>query len=175
MPADDVHPNDPLLIACRQIGRAMDLFDETAAHRLALGRSDLRALNLLEHGPLSAAALADQLSLTRTAVTALIDRLVHAGYASRTPDPIDRRSIRVALEPATWRAFADVYRPLGQHVATATTHLDQHERHTVIAALNDIQQAFDSARRHLSELTGQVTTAPIQRTKAVGPAASAAV
>ena len=156
MPADDLHPNDPLLIACRKIGRAMDLFDETAAQRLALGRSDLRALNLLEHGPLSPAALADQLNLTRTAVTALIDRLVYAGYASRSPDATDRRSIRVALEPVTWEAFANVYRPLGQRVGTATAHLDQHERQTVIEALNDIQQAFDSARHHLSELAPTV-------------------
>jgi predicted ArsR family transcriptional regulator len=44
----------------------MDLFDENAAHALGIGRSDLRALNLLEHGPLSAAALADRLGLTRT-------------------------------------------------------------------------------------------------------------
>jgi hypothetical protein len=63
----------------------MDLFDELAARRLGLGRSDLRALNLLEHGPVSAAALADGLGLTRTSVTALVDRLVLAGYATRNP------------------------------------------------------------------------------------------
>ena len=149
MRAEDAHPNDPLLLACRQIGRAMDLFDELAARRLGLGRSDLRALNLLEHGPLSAAALADGLGLTRTSVTALVDRLVLAGYATRNPDPHDRRSISIELQPPTWRALAGVYRPLGQHVQAATAHLSQRDRDTVIAALTAMQQAFGTAGQQL--------------------------
>lgn len=150
MNAGDAHPDDLLLLACRRIGRAMDLFDESAARHLGVGRSDLRALNLLEHGPLSAAALADRLGLTRTSVTALVDRLVTAGYVTRSPDPTDRRSIRVELQPATWQAFAAVYRPLGQRVQSATAHLDHHDRQTVITALDTMQHAFDAARRHLS-------------------------
>ena len=54
-----VHLDDPVLLACRELGRAMDLFDEAACGHLGLGRSDLRALNLLEHGPVGASALAD--------------------------------------------------------------------------------------------------------------------
>lgn len=146
MQAEDAHPDDPLLLACRRLARAMDLFDEHAARVLGLGRSDLRALNLLEHGPLSAAALADRLRLTRTAITALVDRLVTAGYASRNSDPADRRSISIQLEPATWQAFADVYRPLGQHVQAVTAHLDQRDRDVVIAALSTMGRAFDAAR-----------------------------
>lgn len=149
MQSADVHPDDPLLLACRQIGGAMDLFDEDAARVLGLGRSDLRALNLLEHGPLSAAALSDRLGLTRTSITALVDRLVCAGYASRSPDPHDRRSISIELEPATWQTFADIYRPLGQRVQAATEHLGQHDREIVIAALTAIHQAFDAARNDL--------------------------
>jgi len=149
MQAEDAHPDDPLLLACRQVGRAMDLFDEGAARHLGLGRSDLRALNLLEHGPLSAAVLADRLGLTRTSVTALVDRLVHAGFASRSPDPHDRRSIRIELEPATWRAFAEVYRPLGQRVQAATASLEPRDRDTVVAALTTLQRAFDDARQQL--------------------------
>ncbi|HXV92159.1 MAG TPA: MarR family transcriptional regulator, partial [Pseudonocardia sp.] len=71
----DAHPDDPLLLACRDMGRAMDLFDEAAARALGVGRSDLRALNLLEHGPLGATALAGRLGLSRPSVTALVDRL----------------------------------------------------------------------------------------------------
>lgn len=105
MPDEQAHPDDPMLLACRQIGRAMDLFDEDAARVLGVGRSDLRALNLLEHGPLSAATLADCLALTRASVTALVDRLAHAGYVSRSPDPHDFRSVSIGLERPTWQAF----------------------------------------------------------------------
>ena len=113
MSGTDAHPDNPVLLACRELGRAMDLFDEAACARLDLGRSDLRALNLLEHGPVGASALADQLGLTRSAVTALIDRLVHAGFVARAAVPGDRRATAIELMPATWQAFAEVYRPLG--------------------------------------------------------------
>lgn len=63
----DVPPNDELLMACRRISEAMDLFDEAAAGKLGVGRSDLRALNLLEHGPLSPGELAKRLGLTKAA------------------------------------------------------------------------------------------------------------
>ena len=105
------------------IGRAMDLFDEAAAQALRVGRSDLRALNLLEHGPVGATTLADHLGLSRPSVTALVDRLEAAGYVSRVPAPGDRRAVRIELRAATWRAFAEVYRPLGERVHTATEQL----------------------------------------------------
>src|SRR4051812_47147339 len=95
----------PVLLACRKLARAMDLFEEAACTALGVGRSDLRALNLLEHGPLTAGALAQQLHLTRPAVTALVDRLAAAGLVERAPVAGDRRATAVALTPATWEAF----------------------------------------------------------------------
>lgn len=145
----DTHPDDPLLLACRDVGRAMDLFDEAACRALAIGRSDLRALNLLEHGALSAATLADRLGLSRASVTALLDRLEAAGFLARTPHPDDRRAVRVELQPPTWRAFTQVYRPLGQRVQAATADLPKNDRQVVIDALQAMVDAFDQARAHL--------------------------
>jgi DNA-binding MarR family transcriptional regulator len=139
----------PLLLACRELARAMDRFDEAAGAALALGRSDLRALNLLEHGPLRASALARELGLTRPAVTALIDRLVGAGFAQRVAVAGDRRATGVELRPATWRAFARVYRPLGEQVLAATAALSEHERQVVVDAMGAITAAFDDVRGSL--------------------------
>ncbi|MBC8091977.1 MAG: MarR family transcriptional regulator, partial [Pseudonocardia sp.] len=127
MPNRDVPVDSPLLLACRDLARAMDLFDEAACSVLGLGRSDLRALNLLEHGPLGASTLAHQLALTRPAVTALVDRLVAGGYVARVAVPGDRRATAVELRPATWQAFARVYRPLGEQVWSATVGLTESE------------------------------------------------
>lgn len=151
MQPSDAHPDDPLLLACRRIGRAMDLFDEAAAARLGIGRSDLRALNLLEHGPLGAAVLAGRLSLSRASVTALVDRLEGAGWVSRRPDPQDRRGVLIELRPATWQAFAGVYRPLGERVQEATAHLPEPERAAVIDALERMADAFDGARAGVTD------------------------
>ncbi len=146
----DAHLDDPVLHACRAVGRAMDRFDEAACVALGLGRSDLRALNLLEHGPLGASALARQLGLTRPAVTALIDRLTGAGYVARVPVPGDRRATTVELRPATWQAFARVYRPLGEQVHAATGELTAGEREIVVGALTTIARAFDDVRTRLA-------------------------
>lgn len=152
MSGPPVHPDDPLLLACRRIGRAMDLFDEAACRVLGIGRSDLRALNLLEHGPLGAAQLAGGLGLTRASVTALVDRLEAAGYVAREPHPADRRVVHVALRPSTYQAFARVYRPLGRQVYAATDGLSDRDRHAVAAALEAMGEAFDAARATLTRL-----------------------
>jgi DNA-binding MarR family transcriptional regulator len=110
-------PAGALLAAVRELGAALDAFDEAAARALGIGRSDLRALNLLEHGPVAAGALAATLSLSSGAVTALVDRLVHAGYVERVADPGDRRRVLVQLRPQTYAAFARVYAPCGRAVA----------------------------------------------------------
>lgn len=142
-------PTDPLLLACRRVGRAMDLFDEQACRHLGVGRSDLRALNLLEDGPLSSGVLAERLALTRAAVTSLVDRLERSGYVTRTADPTDRRTVLVELRPQTWAAFAAVYRPLGERVQEATDGLSKAQRRRVVRSLDAMATAFDEGRTAL--------------------------
>ncbi len=150
MPDSDAHLDGPLLHACRDLGRAMDRFDEAACAVLGLGRSDLRALNLLEHGPLGASVLARQLGLTRPAVTALIDRLADVGYVARVAVPGDRRATGVELQPATWKAFAQVYRPLGEQVWAATADLTETDRQAVVTAMTTMTGAFDDVRARMA-------------------------
>jgi DNA-binding MarR family transcriptional regulator len=144
-------PDDPLLLACRALSRQMDLFDESAARHLKLGRNDLRALNLLEHGPLSAATIADRLHLTRAGVTSLLDRLEGDDLVARTSSTRDRRVVLVELRPATWAAFARIYRPLGQRVRATAASWAPAERRAVTDALEALSTAFDEARSHLGE------------------------
>jgi DNA-binding MarR family transcriptional regulator len=151
MKGDDARPEHPALRACRELARAMDLFDEAACAALGVGRSDLRALNLLEDGPLTASALARGLQLTRPAVTALVDRLVAAGLADRAAVPGDRRATAVGLTPATWEAFAQVYRPLGERVAAAITTLPPDEQAAVGTGLDVLGAAFRDARAALDD------------------------
>ena len=97
-----------LVAACRRLGEAMDLFDEQAAAHLGVNRTDLRALNLLEHGPLAAGQISDRLHLTSGSVTTLVDRLLAHGYVTRQTDPENRRRVIVELHPDTYAAFAQV-------------------------------------------------------------------
>ncbi len=142
-------PTGELLEACRQLARAMDSFDEAACAALGVGRSDLRALNLLEHGPLAPSVLADALGLSRAAVTALLDRLEAAGYVVRAAAPGSRRTVHVHLQPGTWAAFARVYRPLGERVRAVGDGVDEHDRRVVAAVLHTLATTFDAVRDEL--------------------------
>lgn len=114
---------DPLMSAVRALGDVMDRFDDAAARALGIARSDLRALNMLEHGPVAAGEVATALGLSTSSVTALVDRLVKAGYVTREAVPDDRRKVMVRLEPATYAAFARVYAPCGRAVGAITSRV----------------------------------------------------
>lgn len=133
---------DGLVAAVRAMADALARFDDAACEAFGIGRTDLRALNLMEHGPVTAGHIATELGLTSGTVTVLVDRLVKHGYAARHPAPDDRRKVLVGLQPATYAAFARIYAPCGQAVAAATSQLSDRQR--------------AAARRALARITGAV-------------------
>ena len=135
-----------LVAACRRLGEAMDLFDEQAAAELGVNRTDLRALNLLEHGALSAGQIGERLHLTSGSITTLVDRLVSHGYVTRQIDPGNRRRVLVELRPDTYAAFARVYRPHGDRVRVAVTAMPEHQQHAARVALDLIADTFAESR-----------------------------
>ncbi|MEV4543290.1 MarR family winged helix-turn-helix transcriptional regulator [Micromonospora echinaurantiaca] len=94
---------------------AVVLFHEALGSLMGLSAADHKALGIVRReGPMSARELAQRTGLTAGAVTGLVDRLVAAGLAQRTPDPGDRR--RVVIE-ATQPADAAVSEAIGRMVA----------------------------------------------------------
>jgi len=134
---------DPLLVAVRRLGTTLDRFDETVARALGVHRSDLRAMHLLEHGPVTAGALASHLELTTGSVTALIGRLVTGGLVTRTVDEADRRVVRVELRPEAWQRLAAVYGPAGQRVTELSAALSAVRRRQVTGALHAVADELD--------------------------------
>ncbi|MEO0986246.1 MAG: MarR family transcriptional regulator [Cyanobacteria bacterium J06639_14] len=97
-------------MAGRRIHAAIDAIDYAIAEHLGVHRNDLRALNLLEEGPLSPRIIADRIGLTSGSVTALIDRLEKAGFVERRPSKTDRRSIEVGITPHRYAEIGMLYR-----------------------------------------------------------------
>src|SRR5882757_348661 len=75
---------------------AVVVFHEEVGRRLGLSATDRKCLDLICRGPVTAGGLARYTGLTTGAITGMIDRLVAAGYAERTPDPVDRGRIWVS-------------------------------------------------------------------------------
>jgi DNA-binding MarR family transcriptional regulator len=131
------------LVACKRFIQAADLCEERIAQRMGIGRSDLRAINLLEEGPLPQSAIVRRLGLTPPTVTALVDRLVGEGLVRRAPHPTDRRVTLVELLPAAWGRLAAVYRPVGGSVLAAAEHLSAPQRHKLTSILNEWADVLD--------------------------------
>jgi DNA-binding MarR family transcriptional regulator len=99
----------------RAMGATTDLFDQAAAERLGVNRTDLRVLDLLgRHGPTSPSRLAELNDLSRPAMTTVIDRLEKAGYARRVADSSDRRRVLVEITPLASRRAMEIYGPFAE-------------------------------------------------------------
>jgi DNA-binding MarR family transcriptional regulator len=94
-------------------------FDNLAAERIGLNRTDLHCINIVENsGGLTAGALATESGLTTGAVTGVIDRLERAGYARRVPDPADRRRVKLEVTPKWYARAEKIWGPVASDWAT---------------------------------------------------------
>jgi len=73
---------------------------QRAADALGLHPTDMQFVNLLDLlGPMTPGALAQWSGLSSGRVTVELDRLESAGYVRREPNPDDRRSVLIQLQP----------------------------------------------------------------------------
>jgi DNA-binding MarR family transcriptional regulator len=108
-----------LISEFRTAGNQDSAFDNLAAERLGLNRTDLHAVNIIENsGGLTAGELAAASGLTTGAVTGVIDRLERAGYARRVPDPTDRRRVKVEVTPKFYSRADKIWGPMASDWAS---------------------------------------------------------
>jgi DNA-binding MarR family transcriptional regulator len=97
----------------RDAGNQDSAFDNLAAERLGLNRTDLHAVNIIENsGGLTAGERARESGLTSGAVTGVIDRLERAGYARRVGDPADRRRVKLEVTPKFYARADKIWGPV---------------------------------------------------------------
>lgn len=99
--------------AVRRMGAQSVIASRTIADRFGLHTTDLEVLDLIFlRGEASAGDLAEATGLTSGSVTALVDRLVRAGYVERHPDPGDRRKVMVRARLDAIELIKAVYAPI---------------------------------------------------------------
>jgi DNA-binding MarR family transcriptional regulator len=122
-----------LIRLAREHEAANEAFDEVAAQKLGVNRTDLRCLNIVENqGPMTAGRLAELSGLTTAAVTAVLDRLERAGYARRVRDQKDRRQVIVELTPLLGERAGSIWGPLGQEAGAVFARMSVDELKSVI-------------------------------------------
>ncbi len=105
----------PLPQAFRMLSTQAIMLHQAVADMLNLNITDYKCMDLIARlGPMTAGKLAEQSGLTTGAITGVVDRLEKAGYAKRTDNPKDRRSVIIEL---TWdkknkKAYEKIFLPL---------------------------------------------------------------
>lgn len=120
-------PLEAVIAAGRRIHATIDALDALIADRLGLHRSDLRALNHLEQGPLTASELGQRLALSSGSVTALADRLERSGLVERSRTSSDRRQVGIALTSSAFQTIGPMYRSVADAMRQAFSGRDAAE------------------------------------------------
>lgn len=102
-----------------ELSDAVVMFHEALGALMGLSAADNKALGMIRReGPMSARELADRIGLTGGAVTGLVDRLEHAGYARRTRHETDRRRLVIEAtapaSPQVREAVAEMAQAMGR-------------------------------------------------------------
>jgi DNA-binding MarR family transcriptional regulator len=89
-----------LFTAGRELSAVAVMFHAVLAARQGLSATEEKALDLLDRfGPLTGRQLSARSGLAPASVTSLVDRLEAKGFARRTPNPRDGRSVLVEAVP----------------------------------------------------------------------------
>lgn len=117
---------------------ARDSFDEAAAIKLGLNRTDLRCLGVIvTQQPVSVGEIGRAVNLTRGATTTALDRVERAGYARRIRHPEDRRSVLIEMTEDGLAAAEEIWAPLAAAGAEMLSHYTDADLAAVLRFLQD--------------------------------------
>src|SRR6266566_7044659 len=121
--------------------RRHDLVRTVAA--VPLDRAAVMVLQqLAEAGPVRPGELAARLSVEAPHVTRQVQRLQQAGYATRTPDPDDRRAQLIGLTPAGMAASDRIRQAGTGGMQAALAHWPPQELHQLATLLHRMVDDF---------------------------------
>jgi DNA-binding MarR family transcriptional regulator len=142
-------PDSDLIQACRQLYGAIEDFDQMVAEIAGISKSDLRALNRLENGPMQAGEIAISLGLTTGAITTLIDRLESKGLVIRTRDPNDRRVVLIEPTPKLYTQIGSIYRKMAVALDERSTMMSRQELAQCVKSLQLVSEVYREIIRSL--------------------------
>ena len=129
--------------------RATDGFDDTVGRVLSLNPTDLRCLDWLSEGDMTAGQLADAVGLSSAATTTLLDRLEAKGFVRRVRDTADRRRVLVGLTDAGGQQIGRLYGPLAQEGGRMLRRFSTAELTRIRAFLDESTALVDRERARL--------------------------
>ncbi len=132
--------------ALQRYQRSVQAFDDEVGRAMGLGPADLRCLDWLSQGPLTAGQLSVATGLRPAATTALVDRLVARGFIERTPSETDRRQVLVRMTDEGHRQTWAFYGPLVAEGAPLLSELSKEQLGFMLDYLETITELTERHR-----------------------------
>jgi DNA-binding MarR family transcriptional regulator len=109
------------------------MYNQQVADRVGLRLTDMQCINVLDlMGPSTPGELARGTGLTTGGVTVMLDRLEKGGYVKRVPNPRDRRSVLVRLNPAKLKKMQTFYGEINERMAVLLDETPDRELRSVV-------------------------------------------
>lgn len=119
-----------------------------------LGTHERMAISQLRvYGSMPMSSLADRMSLSRAAITSLIDRLERDGWVQRTSDRDDRRRTVVELLPQSASTFSEISESFNHGLINAANDLSNEQWTVVTEFLTSVGDLADHHARELRNST----------------------
>lgn len=116
----------------------------------SLGTHERMAISQLRvYGPMPMSELASRISLSRAAVTSLIDRLEEEEWVRRQPDEHDRRRTVLRLLPRASEMFDEVSEGYRADMIKLAREMSDAEYHVVVSFLGRFAEIADGHAQHL--------------------------
>jgi len=159
---------DALFTAGRELSAAAVMFHTALAARQGLSATEEKALDLLDRfGPLTGRQLAERSGLAPASVTGLIGRLEAKGFARRTRNPGDGRSVLIEATPGRLAEFGPLFADWVRELEALTEKYTDAELELITGFLTE------SARRQ-KNATSRLTSPGAGAPEGTGDARSAA-
>jgi MarR family transcriptional regulator, organic hydroperoxide resistance regulator len=109
------------------------LNNQKVADAVGLHLTDMQCIHVLElAGPTTPGDLARSTGLTTGGVTVMLDRLEKAGYVKRAPNPQDRRSLLVRINPKKLEKIHSYYGEINRQMSAFLEATPEPELRTVV-------------------------------------------
>lgn len=124
----------------------LDVSDEFEAHvgrELTVNPTDLQAMqHLIMGGPLGPTELSRRLGISTAATTAVVDRLVAVGHATRAQHPTDRRAVVIVPNPTSVARAMDTLMPMIMGIDGVLDEFDDDDQAVITSYLERVLEVF---------------------------------
>ncbi|OQA42642.1 MAG: putative HTH-type transcriptional regulator YusO [Chloroflexi bacterium ADurb.Bin325] len=114
---------------------------QAATEQFGIGIEQFQILRHIRRGRSSVSELADARSISRPAVSQIVDALVNKGLIVRTPDAHDRRRTRLALTAAGDALLDAVFKDTRRWMMQLFSRLDDEELQELVRGMHSLRKA----------------------------------